>query len=172
MHLARSMSAIRCRADCLAFSSSILILAYKSLGHGNCVKAPVPWAWLSIMVISYVDDTDLFIMDKCVKSSYDIWKDSQGALTAWGKLLVRTGGLLKPEKYFYYLVDYEWLEDGSWTYANMVDDYQLLVPQSDGNGTPIHQLPVFREQTKEDIGHLDRPSRQLFETGGGDLGKV
>jgi hypothetical protein len=75
-------------------------------------------------------------MDECVKSSIDIWDDSQGALTAWGKLLIATGGMLKPEKCFYYFVDYEWQDDGFWVYSDMVD-WELLVPQSDGSETPI-----------------------------------
>ena len=84
-------------------------------------------AWLDIMGVIHVDETDLYIMDECVKSSCGIWKDSQGALTAWGKFLIATGGMLKPEIFSYYMVDYKWQNDGSWIYSNMVD-YELLVP--------------------------------------------
>ena len=73
------------------------------------------------MGVLFVDDTDLFIMNECSRSSVDIWYESQNALTTWGKLLIATSGTPKPEKCFYYVVDYEWLDDGSWKYTEMVD---------------------------------------------------
>ena len=135
--------------------SSVLIVAYKSLGYGSKVMSPITKTWLNIMGVIYVDDTDLYIMDECVKSSIDIWDDSQGALTAWGKLLIATGGMLKPEKCFYYFVDYEWQDDGSWVYSDMVD-WELLVPQSDGSETPIEQLPV--DESKKTLGIWTNPA--------------
>ena len=52
-------------------------------------------------------------------------------------------GALKPEKCFYYMVDYKWLDDGgSWQYGKMVDVPQLTVPLTDGNDATIKQLPV------------------------------
>ena len=60
----------------------------------------------------------------------------------WGKLLIATGGMLKTGKCVYYMVDYEWQDDISWNYTDMVDDDKLLVPQSDGSATPIEQVPV------------------------------
>ena len=38
----------------------------------------------------------------------------------WGDLLCCTGGALKPEKCFWYLVDYE-CKEGEWQYTDMVD---------------------------------------------------
>ena len=135
--------------------SSVLIVAYKSLGYGSKVMSPITKDWLDIMGVLYVDDTDLYIMNECVKSSVDIRDDSQGALTAWGKLLIATGGMLKPEKCFYYFVDYEWQDDGSWVYSDMVD-WELLVPQSDGSETPIEQLPV--DKSKKTLGIWTNPA--------------
>ena len=65
------------------------------------------------MCVLYVDNTDLFTMDECVRFRYDIWHNFQGTLTAWGKLIIATGRLLKHEKCFYYMVDFKWQEDGS-----------------------------------------------------------
>jgi hypothetical protein len=138
-------------------------VAYKSLGYGSKVMSPITKTWLNIMGVIYVDDTDLYIMDECVKSSIDIWDDSQGALTAWGKLLIATGGMLKPEKCFYYFVDYEWQDDGSWVYSDMVD-WELLVPQSDGSETPIEQLPV--DESKKTLGIWTNPAGDCTKTAG------
>ncbi len=62
---------------------------------------------------------------------------------AWGKLLITTGGTLKPPKSFHYLVDYEWQEDGSWTYADLFDLLALTLPQPDGSNVLIEQVPVY-----------------------------
>jgi hypothetical protein len=36
----------------------------------------------------------------------------QESITNWGKLLLATGGALKPSKCFYYLISFEWRQDG------------------------------------------------------------
>ena len=87
--------------------SSFLVSIYKSMGYGSRTQAPITRAWLDVMGVLFVDDTDLYIMDECIKSGYDLWYKTQEATTAWGKLLIATGGALKPEKCFYYVVDYK-----------------------------------------------------------------
>jgi hypothetical protein len=98
---------------------------------------------LDIMGVLYVDyDTDLFILNDFAKSQLDVHAESQSALSAWGKLLISTGGVLKPEKCFYYMVDYDWQADGSWDYCSMDESERLYVPQPDGSAKEIQQLPV------------------------------
>jgi hypothetical protein len=46
--------------------------------------------------------------------NYDIFQKPQGALSVWGKLFILTGGVLKPEKCFYCMIDDECQEDGTW----------------------------------------------------------
>ena len=75
------------------------------------MESPITKVWLNVMGVLYVDDTDLYIMDKCIRSKYDLWQETQGAITSLGKLLLATDGALKPEKCFYYMVDYEWQDD-------------------------------------------------------------
>ena len=101
------------------------------------LQAPVAQSWVNIMGVLCVYDMDLSTMDECSKSSYDICEDSQGVLTAWSKLLIATGGMLKPEKCFYYMVYYKCQDDDSWTYTDMVDDCKLFATQSNGSTTPI-----------------------------------
>ena len=70
--------------------------------------------------IIYVDDTDLvhFCMDE------DQGKDEtffflQEAITNWEKLLLASGGALKPIKCFYHLISLRWNGDGSWDRRTM-----------------------------------------------------
>ena len=63
-------------------------------------------------------------------------------MTAWGNLLIASGGLLKPEKCFYYLIAYVWNKNGSWAYAEMNPTDTLCVPQSSGHSILIEKIPV------------------------------
>ena len=91
--------------------------------------------------VLYVDDVDLFLMHEHSRSGLNIFYKSQDALTSWGRLLIETGGALKPEKCFYCMVDYEWLADDSWQYTEMVDR-ELFVPCVGGSEVENEQLPV------------------------------
>ena len=49
----------------------------------------------------------------------------------------------KPEKCFYYMIEYEWQEDGSWKYSELVDTTPAItVPLADGSHAAIDDLPV------------------------------
>lgn len=79
-------------------------------------------------------------MDPTLKSSIAVYEEMQRSLYMWGDLLTSTGGALKPEKCFWYLVDYEF-KDGEWIYTDTVD-WELLVPLPDGSEEPIQQYDV------------------------------
>ena len=123
--------------------SSVLVRIYRAMGFGATMTSPITRVFLDIAGVLFVDDTDLYIMDACLKSPYDLWHETQSASTSWGKLLLATGGALKPVKCFYYMIDYEWQEDGSWTYSDLVDTTpQVTVPLADGSHAGIDHLPV------------------------------
>jgi len=137
--------------------SSFLVTIYKNLGYGTKMESPITRVWLDVIGVLYVDDTDLYIMDRCIRSEYDLWQETQGATTSWGKLLLATGGALKPEKCFYYMVDYEWQDDGSWEYSKLVDTLPpITVPLSDGTEAMIDHLPV--EEARKTLGIWMNPA--------------
>jgi hypothetical protein len=94
--------------------SSFLVAICKNLGYGTNMESPITKVWLDVIGVLYLDDTDLYIMDECIRSEYDLWQETQGAITSWGKLLLAMDGTLKPEKCFHYMVDYKWQDDRSW----------------------------------------------------------
>ena len=120
------------------------------------MQAPITQVWLDTAGVLYVDDVDIFLMHEHLRSGLDIFYKSQDALTSWGRLLIETGGTLKLEKCFYYMVDYEWLADGSWQYTEMVDR-ELFVPCVDGSEVEIEQLPA--DKSRKTLGNW-RPSQQ------------
>ena len=78
---------------------SVLVMVHKNLGYGRKVKSPMTLVLLSIMGVLFVGDTDLFIMYENIKLGQEIWEEAQRPLTVWGKLLIATGGMLKPEMF-------------------------------------------------------------------------
>jgi len=136
--------------------SSLLVWIQKRQGYGAKVQSPITRVWLDIMGVLYVDDTDLLIMDVCLKSPYDLWQQSQDATTSWGKLLLATGGVLKPPKCFYYFLNYEWQDDGSWEMCEMADLPPLTVPLPDGTDQEIKQLPI--DESAKTLGVWTNPA--------------
>ena len=96
------------------------------------------------------------IMKSCIKSPYNLRRESHEVTTVWGKLLISTGGILKPPKSFHYLVDYEWQADGSWEYSDLMDFPARTVPQPDGSEVPIDRLPV--DESRKTLGIWTNPA--------------
>ncbi len=69
-------------------------------------------------------------------------------------MLNATGGALKPEKYFWYLLDYV-CKDGEWKYAEMVPR-NMIITNPDGTKSPIQQ--EMDTESKKTLGIHDPPS--------------
>ena len=99
----------------------------------------------------FVDDTDLLHMDMTrTEMLEDTHEALQQSVSSWGTKLLATGGALKPPKCFYYLIDYEWLDDGTWRYRQLADE-EVMVFQ-------IKVLPRGTN-TRLNIPDRERPGR-------------
>ncbi len=65
---------------------------------------------------------------------------SQREVTQWCHLLNAKGGALKPEKCFWYLLDYT-CDGGEWSYA-VHSDFELSVTNPDGSVSKIKQEDI------------------------------
>ena len=125
---------------------SIAILhAHKTQGHGASFLCPVSEKRQDLACILYVDDTDLLHI---CQDEHNTVEDAHAALqrsvTSWGNLLIATGGALKPQKCFFYLISYDWTSNGSWKYTphSSTQTLHLTVPQPDGSSANISQLSI------------------------------
>ncbi len=94
-----------------------------------------------------MDDTDLFHLDmQRVESAVDTHECLQEAVIIWGKLLIATGGALKPEKCSCYLISFKWKADGTWLYdQNELNlDFTLGVPMADGSLEEAEHLTISK----------------------------
>jgi hypothetical protein len=88
--------------------STLILMAYHRDGHG--VTMTTAWTALvkKIGAILYVDDTDLLHMNNTGDDTISFIDQVQSALTSWSRLLQATGGNLKPEKCYYYIMSYRY----------------------------------------------------------------
>ncbi len=134
-------------AACAAWAvvNITMIRAHKRKGHGAKFLCPISKLNCHIAGVIFVDDTDLLHINMYVNEGVDeTLLHLQESITNWGKLLLATGGALKPCKCFYYLISFEWREDGLWGYAKNEtnQEYQIRVPLADGSMAEIEQYGV------------------------------
>ena len=139
---------------------SITILhAHKRKGHGTVIKCPITNKDGHLAAILFVDDCDLLHLrmdrNETVQEAHQAMQES---MTNWGKLLIATGGSLKPEKCFSYVISFEWDRQGRWRYQSneQYEESDLYVPLQDGSSIPIDNLPVT--ECRETLGMFSSPS--------------
>jgi hypothetical protein len=75
---------------------------------------------------------------------WEVHRSLQQSIDNWGKLLIATGGSLKPEKCFFHLLDLAWSNKGGWQYVAHHEDGAavITVPRPDGTAAPIAHKAV------------------------------
>jgi len=120
-----------------------MIQAHRRKGHGAHFIAPISGKSCYLVGGLFVDDTDLFHLNMAQTETVEETHGKlQDAVLNWGKLLLATGGALKPEKCSFYLLSFRWKPDGSWMYdlKHEDDNYTLSVPTPDGRLEEIEHL--------------------------------
>jgi hypothetical protein len=134
--------------------SAVLVNVFKQLNLGSMIQDPITAETIHSMGALFVDDIDLYTWREDTLDPGEVWSQEQLELEHWSCLLNATGGVLKPEKCFWYLLDYECM-DGKWKYVDMVP-HELVITNPDGTTSPIIQEPVAT--SKKTLGIHDSPS--------------
>jgi hypothetical protein len=134
--------------------SVVLVNVFKQLNLGVLIQDPITTEVIHSMGALFINDTDLYTWREDILDPGELWCQAQLELEHWSCLLNATGGALKPEKYFWYLLGYV-CEDGKWTYAEMVP-WEMLITNPDGTTSPIKQEKVT--ESKKTLGIHDSPS--------------
>ncbi len=114
-----------------------MILAHKKKGLGAHLVTPISKLHCHLAGGLFVDDMDLFHLDmQRVETSIEVHERLQDAGINWGKLLIVTGGALKPEKCSFYLTSFKWKADGTWIHDQNETNpnFALGVPMADSVG--------------------------------------
>jgi hypothetical protein len=117
--------------------SAVLVNMFKQLELGALVVDPITQDLIHSMGTLFVDDTDLYTWKDGLLDPGALWLQTQLELTQWSTLLNATGGAFKPEKCFWYMLDYT-CEEGEWSYAEMTQR-KLFVTNPDGTKSQINK---------------------------------
>jgi len=128
-----------------SITSIAMIRAHKRKGHGAHFRCPITETDHHSAGTVFVDDTDLehFNMTK-LQTVEEVHVDFQKSILNWGKLLLATGGALRPAKCFYHLISFVWRPNGTWRYADNEgrEDLGIMVPLEDGSLAAIEHMPI------------------------------
>ncbi len=91
--------------------SSIMVSVFKQLERGAFIMDSITLKMIHTMGALFVDNTDLYTWQDNVMDITKLWQHTQ------------LGGALKPEKCFWYTLDYVCTDREWWTYANMTDTH-------------------------------------------------
>ena len=140
--------------------SSVLINVYRQLGLGSFTTDPISLEEIHSAGALFVDDADLYTSDDRNQNAgeptnpTELWSQTQGNLDQWSKLLQASGGALKPEKCFWYSLDYK-CDAGIWSYVE-TNDFELTITNAEGEEIIIEQKnPTMSMKT---LGVNDAPS--------------
>ena len=86
---------------------------------------------------SYVDDCDMF---QCGTDPTEVLKSMQDLITNWGVLMKVTGGALRSDKSWWYLVAFAW-KKGQWIPTDVGDNLNLTAADSSGQQVTLQYLP-------------------------------
>ena len=119
----------------------ILIKMMLDLDPGVSVCAPISLGLLTLTLIMYVDDTNIFIQALShLESAHDHIMRAQKYLDHWCEYLAVTGGALRPSKCWWNLTQFKW-KHGKWSYKDeLVQGEALSARDSAGNVVEIKQL--------------------------------
>jgi hypothetical protein len=95
--------------------SAVLVNVYKQLGLGTDLHDPFTDERIHSMGAMYVDDLDMYTWRDAITDPFELMLQAQQEVTQWSLLLNATGGALKLEKCFWYLLDYTCYE-GEWSF--------------------------------------------------------
>jgi hypothetical protein len=87
--------------------STVLVNVFKQLDLGSLIKDPITAETIHTMGACFVDDIDLYTWREDILDPGGVWSQAQVELEHWSCLLNAMGGALKPEKCFWYLLDYK-----------------------------------------------------------------
>ena len=119
-----------------------LITLMNNLTPGVLILTPISLVIAFLTVIMYVDDSTIFILGQTNELPHAVIGRSQQYIYAWCKYLWVTGGALRPEKCWYTLVNFQWV-DGFWSYQNDLSSYpKLHAINSAQVSQPIRQLKI------------------------------
>ena len=128
---------------CWTVETIPMLRAHKRKGHGAHLLAKISGEDGHIAGSLFVDDDDKIHLNmKVLESTEQAFEGLQNSIINWGKLLIATGGALKPSKCSCYLISFKFKKDGTWSYEANESEWEMVVPLANGEEKAIEHLSV------------------------------
>ena len=134
--------------------SSVIVNVYKQLGLGGFFIDPMSETEIHSMGALFVDDADLYTINDNLSDHRALCHQTQLGLDTWNNLLQATGGALKPEKCFWYSLEYS-CKDGEWDYQHN-SNAEMTITNQDGTYSTI--IRKSAEESMKTLGVYDSPA--------------
>ena len=126
-------------------STKMFAILHK-LNLSNLIKIPIEGTSMYIIGFAYVDDSDLFAWDP---NDVDATMEQmQTIVDKWELAAKVTGGAIAPQKCWWYLVRFNWDDDGNWSYIQGNDDYTIRA--KDANNI-THTMKYLKPGTAQEM---------------------
>ena len=107
---------------------------------GSTITTSISLMVIILSAIMYVDDTDIFVVGKHRESLDELLARAQLLSQRWTDALWATGGVLRPEKCWWYMVSFKW-NGSKWRYARINEsEGEILVPDHARVATPVSRI--------------------------------
>jgi hypothetical protein len=122
-----------------------MINALKRKNYSTHLVNPISKRGLHVIGSIFVEDTDLEHFDmRRIETAEEAHTKFQESIINWGRLLIATGGTLKPIKCFFQLISFRWNHSGTWENKDKenLEEYKIVVPLEDGLFAKIEHLNI------------------------------
>jgi len=141
-----------------AVLSSPILSMMKEKGYGLVYISPISRSKTSFSGYTFVDNTDL-LQVLPLASRQMLETTMQDAVDTWEKGLKITGGAIVPDKTFWYLIDFKWV-NGDWSYKTIAETpATLFVNDINDHRTWLRRVETY--QAEETLGIMLAPDGNL-----------
>ena len=121
-----------------------LVNMMQTAGLGINLLSAVSVSLLSFVCYAFIDDTDVAHCSSLTSTTADIITEMKGIIKHWEGGLETTGGALRVNKSFWYLIHFIW-ENNSWKYSSINEQTgKLYVRVVSGNLKRLTRLKTIR----------------------------
>ena len=117
--------------------SSVIFEILRQRGFSNQFCSVISGQLFLLVGFSYVDDCDLF---QSGTDRHEVLESMQDLITNWGGLMKVTGGALRVDKSWWYLVEFVWIR-GSWVPTDAGNNLHLHATDASGAQVELTYLP-------------------------------
>ena len=106
----------------------VILGAHNRHGYGAKFVCPVSSTGRNLFANLFLGETGVIHLNtNKTQTPHEAQDDVKEIISSWRRLLIASGGVLKPIKYLYSLISFNWKSDEKWEYASDKKDNKLAI---------------------------------------------